>query len=178
MSALIGEEARFWLYAAALGAALLFLYDILRILRRAVPHGAGLVGFEDALYWLTSGCLIFAMLYHFNNGIIRWFAVFGMLVGMLLYHLTLSRVLVTYASRALRFLLRVFARPLRAVFNKIRGFFSYMNKNRKKVTDSLKKKLKTSEKEGKMKAEKKDGGDSVGRKKARQKSTQAARQTE
>lgn len=107
MSAAISDQAGFWLYAAALGAALLFFYDLLRVFRRVVPHGMAAVGVEDFFYWLVSGCLIFAMLYRFCNGIIRWFAVFGMLVGMLLYHLTLSAVFVRYASRLLNYILRL-----------------------------------------------------------------------
>lgn len=128
MSAAISMQAGFWLYAAALGAVLLFLYDLLRIFRRVVPHGAAAVGIEDFVYWLVSGCLIFAMLYRFNNGIIRWFAVFGMLVGMLLYHLTVSRAFVKYASRLLKYILQILRRALRLAKRIVRGILRRIQK--------------------------------------------------
>lgn len=205
MSAAISMQAGFWLYAAALGAVLLFLYDLLRICRRVVPHGAAWIGIEDFFYWLVSGCLIFAMLYRFNNGIIRWFAVFGMLVGMLLYHLTISAVFVKSASRLLKHILRFLRKilhfvnrivrgvlrriqnaagkagrfvkkmlmkafslpPFRAVFGKIRALKANRNKRHKKVTNSLKKRLKSGEKEGKMRQEAGKGCDTVGKEQKR-----------
>lgn len=196
MSAAISMQAGFWLYAAALGAVLLFLYDLLRIFRRAVPHGVAAVGMEDFVYWLVSGCLIFAMLYRFNNGVIRWFAVFGMVVGMLLYHLTVSAVFVKYASRLLKRVLRIlcralrfakraaltilrriqgifrhvgrfFAQPFRFVSGKLRALTANMNKRHKKVTNSSKKRLKSSEKEGKMRQEARKGSDTVGKEQKR-----------
>lgn len=166
MSSTIGWEAQFWLYAAALGACLLFLYDCFRIVRRVFPHKTAAVGIEDVVYWLVSGVFIFRMLYRFNNGIIRWFAVFGMLVGMVLYHLTISVPFVKHLSRWLGRFCRWIWRPIRCLFGKMHNKLARIGSKGKKVTNSFKKKLKRKRKEGKIEAVTTDRRESFGKTKS------------
>ena len=51
MSEGIGMEAYFLCHAIVLGAGLLLLYDLLRILRRLMPHKKLPVALEDIVYW-------------------------------------------------------------------------------------------------------------------------------
>ncbi len=162
MSKMIGEEAGFWLYAVLVGAQLMLLYDLLRIFRRLFPHKNTAIGIEDFCYWMVSGCLIFRMLYRFNHGVIRWFAVFGMAVGMLFYHLTVSRLFVRYAVKLLNRLIRLVSGPVQFLFKKIRKFLTKINRKQKKFTIFLKKKLKREKKEGKIKIMNKDRSGQLG----------------
>lgn len=163
MSEVIGWEAHFWLYSVVLGAALLLLYDLIRIVRRVFPHKLLAVSMEDFLYWMVSGCFMFRMLYQFNYGIIRWFAVMGMLVGMFLYHITISLSFVKITSTALRRIVKWLKGPLNWLRAKIKNKKTKFNSKRKKVTNSLKKKLKRNRKPCNMEVTIKDGGESVGK---------------
>lgn len=177
MSGTIAKEAGFWLYAVALGIQLLLLYDLIRIFRRILPHRTAAIGFEDFCYWMAAGVMIFHMLYKFNYGVIRWFAVFGMLAGMLLYHLTVSRLIVKYGTKWLQALLRLIARPFGFLQKKIRIILTFLNKKQKNFTEFLKKKLKLEKKEGKIGIRKNGRGGSVGkakRHKAQTKTTEQA----
>lgn len=119
ISGTILNEAIFWLRAVLLGAQLLFLYDLLRIFRRVIIHKKAItIGLEDFLYWLVSACLIFRLLYRFNYGVIRWFAVLAVLTGMLLYHQTLSKPFVSYTSKWLKIALNILKRPFVCIFRK------------------------------------------------------------
>ncbi len=167
MSSAIGKEAHFWLYAVVLGAMLLLLYDILRVFRRIFPHKILAIGVEDFLYWMVSGCLIFRMLYQFNYGIIRWFTVFGMLVGMLLYHLTVSVSFVRVTSKWLGRLIHFIKRPIVWFFGAVCKKMANINSKRKKVTNSLKKKLKRERKEGNMEVAITDRRETVGKRQSK-----------
>ena len=71
--------------AVCCGAALAFLYEFFRILRKLIAHGTFWVSLEDLAYWLLCGFLIFRMLYRENSGAVRGFAVTAVVLGMLLY---------------------------------------------------------------------------------------------
>lgn len=90
----ICREAVFLGISVLLGMGLFFLYDILRIFRRIVLHGAIWVGMEDFVYWLICTGAVFVMLYQRNDGMIRGFALGGVGIGMLLYYAFFSSLVI------------------------------------------------------------------------------------
>lgn len=94
----MSEENVFLLYAFASGIFITFIYDILRILRRVVPHKGLLVSLEDLAFWIFCAIHIFQLMHRESNGSLRWFAVMGALAGMLLYKKTVSGLFVKYVS--------------------------------------------------------------------------------
>lgn len=98
----MADENTFMLHALCTGIFITFIYDILRVLRRVVPHSGWAVSLEDLFFWLYCAVKVFLLMYHESNGTLRWFAVLGALAGMLLYIKTVSPVLVKYASMVLR----------------------------------------------------------------------------
>jgi len=108
------SENEFLLHALFMGAFITFVYDLFRILRRAIPHGLFLISVEDLFFWVYCSVKVFLLLYHEGNGTLRWFAVFGALIGMFLYMKIFSGFLVKYGSLLLGKLL--------AILGKILGF--------------------------------------------------------
>ena len=90
----ISNEAVFLGISACVGAGLFFLYDILRIFRRIKKHGVILVGVEDLIYWLICTVVVFLMIYQENDGMVRGFALGGILAGMIVYYFLLSRYVI------------------------------------------------------------------------------------
>lgn len=68
-----------------LGVCLMFVYDIIRVLRLLIPHSFVVISIEDVLYWIAAGIAMFIMLYKEDSGNIRWFAVAITFLGMLIY---------------------------------------------------------------------------------------------
>lgn len=97
----MSEENVFLLHAFASGIFITFIYDVLRILRRVVPHGGLLISLEDLIFWIYCAIHIFQLMHRESNGSLRWFAVMGALAGMLLYKKTISNLLVRYISMIL-----------------------------------------------------------------------------
>lgn len=107
MSPDIVIELCFLLHSFLTGVLITVLYDVLRILRRVIPHNILAVSLEDLFYWIVCSLLIFAMLIQENNGVLRWFAVAGAMTGMFLYKKTLGFLLVKYVSLLLNSLLHL-----------------------------------------------------------------------
>ncbi len=115
MSFIIMEELMLFLHALLAGVGLLILYDILRILRRIIPHGGLLVAAEDILYWIFNALFIFYMMYRENSGAVRGYVIAGIVIGMLGYNLTLSPYLVDGISKLLNMVIRGIRKIIKTV---------------------------------------------------------------
>ena len=107
MSESIIRDNYFLFYSVILGISVTVLYDVLRIFRRVFKHKDALVSIEDFIYWIIVAISVFYMMHTENNGTLRWFAVLGAAVGMLLYKKTLSTPLVNIASKGLSALIKI-----------------------------------------------------------------------
>lgn len=95
------HENIFLLHALYMGAFITFVYDLLRIFRRVVPHRGFFVSAEDLFFWIYCGGEVFLLMYRESDGTLRWFAVAGALTGMFLYRKLVSRYFVSFVSAAL-----------------------------------------------------------------------------
>lgn len=98
----IWEELGILRDACALGILLAFGYDLLRILRRIVPHGTIGISVEDILFWAACGVVIFLLLYEENDGYIRGYILGQIVLGALIYRLLLGRFLMKWISVGIR----------------------------------------------------------------------------
>lgn len=142
VSETIGQEAFFLGVSLLLGAMLFLLYDILRIFRRIVPHGNIWIGVEDFLYWMVCTGAVFIMLYQENDGMVRGFALGGVVIGMIVYYFLLSRFVIKINVLVLktilgffRKILGIFWKPISFVGKKITGF---LRKRLKKLWRAVK----------------------------------------
>ena len=108
----MASENQFLLHSLFLGVFITFVYDLLRIFRRVVPHGSFLVSMEDLAFWIYCGSEVFLLMYHESNGTLRWFAVIGALVGMVLYKKLVSSLFVKYVSLILNKILDIIEKIL------------------------------------------------------------------
>ena len=92
------EEGQFFLDSFLLGICAAVLYDGLRIFRNVFRHGIFWISVEDLLYWAVVSVCIFYLLYYENNGALRWFALLGTALGMLMFQKTVSPVFVRSLS--------------------------------------------------------------------------------
>lgn len=142
MSQAIQIEADFFIQSILSGMILLLVYDILRILRRTITHGNLMVGIEDFFYWVASSIYLFHMLFRENDGIIRGFAIIGVLLGMLFYHLSISRWFVRFVSQFLNITIQWLTAPFRWVFKKVVGILRELGHKVKKIISFFGKRLK------------------------------------
>ena len=144
MNEAITVELQFFFMSILWGVIILLVYDILRILRRLIPHNVIILAIEDIIFWVLASLFIFAMIYTMNNGTIRGFSVMGMGIGMTLYHFIFSDLFVTWMTKALQLLLRPVCilinrslRVLRFVTLKLKKYFSKLYFQLKKIVKSV-----------------------------------------
>lgn len=138
MSTDIVLELYFLFHCFFMGILITVLYDILRILRRIIPHNIAAISLEDFFYWIVCSLLIFAMLIRENNGILRWFAVAGAMLGMLIYKKTLGFLFVKYVSLFINWLLHLVERFLRAVLKPLNMVKRRLDWERKRAPKPVK----------------------------------------
>lgn len=148
MSQNIVNEVTFLLHSFLMGIIITFVYDGFLILRRLIRHSLFLISVEDLIFWIACAIGVFYMLYEENNGILRWFAVFGASLGMLIYKLSISALFVNSASNIIGRIISVFGhifaflfRPIKFFGKKISSACSYSSKKGRKVCRCLKNKL-------------------------------------
>ena len=153
----IFQELDFFAASFCLGAFLVLCYDVLRIFRQLVRHGHAWVSLEDFFYWVMAAFAIFAMLYQKNDGLIRSFAIGGVLLGMVLYNQFVSRfsvrILVMFLKKIIDFVNKIFgiiARPFKKAIRTCVPKWLIFKKFFKKLIKNLKKWLKKIQKEIRM----------------------------
>ena len=102
VSGSIQNEMMLFGSAVLLGAALMLLYDVIRICRRILPRGIILVSIEDVIYWIVFGVAVLILLYRENDGAVRGFIVGGIAAGLFLYYQLLGRWLMKWMGILIR----------------------------------------------------------------------------
>lgn len=90
MSLYLLKEVRLFSLSILYGMGILLFYDCFRVIRRWIPHNEMAIAIQDLLFWIVTGCSIFSLLYHYNNGSIRAYCIVGMGIGMIFYSMTIS----------------------------------------------------------------------------------------
>lgn len=85
-----------------LGFLLGLVWEVFRILRRAVSHGSLWVAVEDLLFFLLASVLYWIVCFSFSFGIPRWFSLFSLVLGFWLYLKTLGIVLSALSQQIIR----------------------------------------------------------------------------
>ena len=93
------SEVRLFGVSLVMGVWLMILYDILRVFRAVLPHGTLAVNLEDLVYFVYCGFQTFDMLYVYQNGIIRFYAIGAVGLGMILYERIVGRNLRNYLKK-------------------------------------------------------------------------------
>ena len=93
------------------------LMDILRVLRRNRKVHDIVVYLEDFLYWLVLGGMVIWLSYTLDTGTIRMYMILGLFLGMLIYFLTLTKVVYKVFDFVCRYSLGL----IRWILNKFKG---------------------------------------------------------
>lgn len=126
MDSQIISENLVLLYFIGMGAFIALIYDILRIFRKVVKHSHFMVSIEDLLFWCFCAIIVFILLQRENNGILRWFAILGAIIGMFIYHKLLGQYFVKYSSKILLCIKEQFEKPLNIIKKKCTSIKKYV----------------------------------------------------
>ena len=133
------DQAYLFLVFSLTGVAIGVLFDFFRILRRSIKTNNLITYIEDVLFWILTGLLILYNIWYFNNGEIRIFLFLGIILGTLIYMLTLSNIIITIFTKILRLILTVLKVPINTVIVIFRKIFTIISEIIIKVVKKRKK---------------------------------------
>lgn len=148
------EELLIFGCSCLLGVFFGAVYNVLRVVRAFFKHNKIIIFIEDFLYMLFVGLCFFVFSMELVRGQLRFFVVFGNVVGFMMFHYTAGNVVVFFARRISSFIknwiflpvFKVFVEPLLRCFSKIftktKRVFVQKSKRLKKIEKSRKNLLK------------------------------------
>ena len=105
------------------------LFDFFRILRKSMKTSDFMTYVEDILFWILTGFIILYSIFVYNNGEIRLFMFFAMIIGIMLYWLFISKFILKISLNIINLIKKVF----KIVLNVIKVPFIFFIKIIKKV---------------------------------------------
>lgn len=107
MEVSVSNQLYVFLAMTLAGAAAGALFDIFRIIRRTFRTGPLTTSLSDVLFWLLISAGMFLAMFFVNNAEVRWFEAIGILLGGVVYFLTLSRLFVKVIGAVFRFVIKI-----------------------------------------------------------------------
>ena len=95
------------------GVVICILFDFFRILRKSFKTPDIITYIEDIVFGVLAGIIIIFSIFKFNNGEIRSYLFIGILIGMLIYLFTISKIFINYGSKILTFLKKILLFPIK-----------------------------------------------------------------
>ncbi len=118
----VSAQAYVFLCTIAGGMAIALVYDIFRIFRRAIKTGRMVTNLEDLLYWLIVVFIMFLTIHYSNDGELRIYLFIGAFIGIVLYALLFSRIImgsslfiIKIVTNVIKALIFVISYPVRLI---------------------------------------------------------------
>ena len=137
----ISVQATTFLYAILLGAVLSVIYDVFRITRIAFGGRKTAVFIEDLLFSLVALVLTFVFVISFNHGELRFFVLLGELLGFVVCHITIGRIVIILSRTIIKAIKTVLGAIFRPLIRISKRFITKMKQIKKKLIKNRKKPL-------------------------------------
>ena len=144
------------------GSFIGIFFDFFRILRKSFKTSDFLTTIHDLLFCIITGSFLIYSIFTFNNGVIRLYVICGLVIGLILYLLFLSKYIIkinlyiinffkriainvsNIILKPIKFILSIFKRPCKFIFINIKKIIQNTSNNLLKLLKTIKrdKKLK------------------------------------
>lgn len=117
------NQAYLFLVFTLTGVAIGVLFDFFRILRKIIKTSNFVTYIEDISFWILTGLIILYNIWYFNDGEIRIYMFLGIIIGILIYMSTLSKLVILVFSKTFQAIIKILEIPLKAIkliFTKIK----------------------------------------------------------
>ena len=135
---MVQNQTYLFLVFSLTGILIGILFDLFRILRKSFKTPDILTYIEDVIFWILTGIIILYNIWYFNNGEIRLYIILAIIMGIIIYILTLSNIIlkifyiiINFIKKTiiqLFFTLKIPFRPIILIYNKICDIITHINK--------------------------------------------------
>lgn len=105
------------------GICIGLLFDFFRIQRKVLKTCDFITYIQDILFWIVSGLIIIFVIMKYTNGEIRIYMVLGIILGILIYFLIISKYIMKIFVCILSFLLNIIGKllfPIKKIYKIIK----------------------------------------------------------
>ena len=142
---MVENQAYLFLVFTLTGFIIGALFDLFRILRKNFKTSDFITYLEDILFWVLTGFLIIYNIWYFNDGEIRLFMFLGLIMGILIYLLLLSKffiILMTFIIDIIKKMLKILQVPFKPIIKFCKKIIYNISKTVKMIENSIKLKIK------------------------------------
>lgn len=142
---MVENQAYLFLVFTLTGFIIGALFDVFRILRKSFKTSDFITYLEDILFWVLTGFLIIYNIWYFNDGEIRLFMFLGLIMGILIYLLLLSKffiILMTFIIDIIKKMLQILQVPFKPIIKFCKKIIYNISKTVKMIENSIKLKIK------------------------------------
>lgn len=101
------------------------LFDIFRILRKSFRTSDILTYIQDFIFWILTGLILLYSIFTFNNGELRGYIFISIILGVILYFLTLSKYVIFIFTK----IIAIIIYPFKIIWKFLNKYiFSYLFK--------------------------------------------------
>lgn len=111
-----GNQAYIFMAFSIVGVAIGLLFDIFRILRKTIKTNDIVTYLEDILFWILTGIIIVFSMYYFCDGQLRFFMIIGIILGTVIYILTISRYVIKVSVFIINLVKRIIIYPFVIIY--------------------------------------------------------------
>ena len=153
----VPQSEQLAIFGASLGMGFLLgvLYDVMRALRLSVTRSKIVLVVCDVLYFILFGVISFLFILALNKGEIRFYIIFGELIGAFFYYVSFGLAVIKITNKLVALLRRFYAfvfklvcapfrllkKAFKCIFNKLSKVFKKIEKKSEKMQKKLLPKL-------------------------------------
>ena len=143
------NQAYLFLIFTLNGILIGFLFDIFRILRKSFKTSDIITYIQDIIFWILTGAIILFSMCKFCDGELRGFTIIGIILGTMIYMLTistyiikLSLTIINILKKILRTIIKILSYPFNLVFKPISIIYKNLRNILSKIVNKIIKNVK------------------------------------
>lgn len=109
-------------------------FDFFRILRRSFKTSDIITYIEDILFWILTGVFLLFVLFKINNGQIRFYNVIGLIIGVILYMIFVSKIFINISVKIILILKNIIKKITNVLLYPIRIIIKLLKKILKPIS--------------------------------------------
>lgn len=109
-------QATVFFVTVFLGIICAFIFDLFRVIRKIKKYKKVQVHLQDALFWLISSLGVLYFILNYSDGEIRFFYILGLLLGAVLYFVTISYYIRKGLVFFVRWVIKVVIKILKVIY--------------------------------------------------------------
>lgn len=143
---MVTNQAYLFLIFVINGIIIGLIFDFFRILRISFKTKDFVTYIEDIMFWILAGTILLYSIFVFNNGEIRLFMFLGVIIGIVLYILLISKYIIKVNVFLIKIIKNILKIPIKIIEKIIKKMFfrpiSFIVVNLGKISANTFKKIK------------------------------------